>query len=131
MLGCAVCCAVLLLPTAKAEFLGCITEETSLLNRFYFGGETPAFYDRSIAMALNRQMPLVAMARTGDMAYGFTAMSLSVVDKPDPTILGCSLPCRDKQDKSCGSGDGFGGAKAGRVWAVYRMQGINATGGPA
>jgi hypothetical protein len=121
------CCAVLPLSAGRAEFLGCITDEIGLLNRFYFGGETPAFYDRSIAMALNRQMPLVAMARTGDLAYGFTAMSLSVTERPDPTLPGCNQPCRDNQAKSCGSGDGFGGVKAPRVWAVYRMQGINAS----
>jgi hypothetical protein len=80
-------------------------------------------------MALNRQMPLVAMARTPDGGgFGWTAWEYSNLVTPDPTLPGCNQQCRDNEAKSCGSGDGFGGVKVARLWAVYRMQGINATG---
>lgn len=114
MLGC-------LVVPVPPKFLGCVTDESLFQYRIYFGDMAPTSYDTSIRTARINRGNYVAMARTGDLGYGFVFRRLSRPKDLTRDIRGCLAPCVDDATKACGSGDGFAGAKASRVWAVYSL----------
>jgi hypothetical protein len=117
---CCCCCCCRAVPVPP-KFLGCVTDESLFQYRIYFGDMGPTSYDISIRTARINRGNYVAMARTGIYGYGFVFRRLSRPSELTRDIRGCLGECVDDRTKACGSGDGFAGARASRVWAVYSL----------
>ena len=100
-----------------------MTDETRLLKKQYL-----PYADANISVALQhalaKELPLVAIARTGDLAHIFAFAGLKRSEDepwipPNEDMEGCQTPCRDDETKFCGSGDHYKDVKEGRVWALY------------
>lgn len=66
----------------------------------------------------------MAVARQGVFGFGYSFQRLSRPKELTTNITGCLAPCKDDTSKACGSADGYGGAKASRVWAVYSLPSV-------
>jgi hypothetical protein len=76
----------------------------------YFGNDAPANYHLAMRRANDMGAQYVAMARTGDLGYGFTFDQLP--HGAQSTAQQCSTPCKDAQT-TCGCGDGLAGCPGG------------------
>jgi hypothetical protein len=103
------------------KFLGCTTDESIFLYRIYFGDTPPTLYEWFIKTGRINRGQFVAVARQGVFGYGYTFQRLSRPKELSTNITGCLAPCKDDATKARGSGDGYAGAKASRVWAVYSL----------